>query len=353
MTDTDAKSPPGHSGVEALLLLAVFAYVVGTDLIVKDFLPAGIGPPLESALRWAPAFALMALCLLFGAPLGVISAPLVVVFVLLLAQSALRSPEPVRSGIELLREMPVYLTALVIAAGRISEMRFWRAVFAGLAVVVIGSLLTALLAPAIAYSGYEWGAHVRRLEGIAPQAVGLGFVSGLGAIIGVGLMVARLGQGAALGVLGTVALVALCLLCLIETQSRGPFIGAVVGLCAIVAVRFFGGGPAKPVVLLTLGVAFPVVLVAVYATLRLTPLDTMLGFALSFGDDRMMTLAERALIWAAARQDILANPFFGGGYRLDLQISHVFTDEDGLYPSYHSAFLGLWRDAGVFAALIA
>lgn len=333
--------------VQAAVLTAVFAYVFGTDLIVKDYLPGGLGPALETAFRWGPAFALIALALANGALLGAPTLPLLLVFLAAVFQSVLRSPDEVRSTIEFLREMPVYLTAFLIAAGRLPEHRFWQAVFAATFAIALLSLLAAIAAPALAYTGYEWGASVRRLEGVAPQTVSLGFTSGIAVVLGLGIVIEALRQGQGRAAAVGTGLVLLAALCLLETQSRGPLIGTLIACVALLALTAVVGRM-RDVVFLGLGIVLPLVFLAAYLLLLATPLDQMLALA-SQGSDRMMTLAERALIWDAARKDIAEAPLWGSGYRLDFYVEHHLTDEDGIYPSYHSAFLGIWRDAGILA----
>ncbi len=336
-----------------LFLVLISAFVFGTDLIIKDYLPSGVGSLLESAFRWLPAFGLIILSLLFGAPLGIFNAPLIGVFFLLLLQAVLRSENEARSFIELLRETPVYLMALVLVTGRLSERAFWIAVLAGGIGLCLLSLGAALLNPSVAYTGYEWGANVRRLEGVAPQAVSLGFVASLCFLIAINETLLKTPEHP---VSASVFLIfaILAFWCLVQSQSRGPTLSLFVAFLILFSLnvpRIWS----KSTVLLTVVLLFifPLIVGLTYAILRLTPLDTLLSFAMSFGDDRMMTLAQRALIWDAGKQDIVAHPLFGQSYRLDFHIDHFLADEDGIYPSYHAAFLGLWRDAGVFAALCA
>ncbi len=334
---------------QVALIIAVFGFVFGTDLIIKDYLPNSIGPLIETAFRWLPALALISLTLASGALFAIPTSPMLLLLLLMIFQSVLRSPDLARSAIEFLRELPVYLMALLIPFGSIGERRFWSTIFLATLALCILSLVATIPAPELAYTGYEWGPSVRRLEGVAPQAVSLGFISGLCVVLGTGLALNALKSGSIAFVAMFFGGAFIAALCLLETQSRGPLGGTLFAI-GLLFLLYATAGPMRVIAFLSLGILVPLGIFGMYLMVLLTPLDQMLTLATS-GSDRMMTLAERALIWDTARADIAQSPFWGHGYRLDFHVEHYLADEDGMYPSYHSAFIGVWRDAGVFAAL--
>lgn len=342
--------PASAAATETLVYVLLALFAVGVNLEIKGMLPGGLGAPLESALRWLPGLALSATLLAFHRPWdGILRSWPITIFVLAILQSSILSPDPVRSNIEFGRDLPVFLMLFAILANTIDERRFWTTLAYALSICSILSLLTTVIVPSQAWMNYEWGPSQWRLRGITSHAVTLTAFSGLGAVL---TSVLFLHADDYRKRMLYAAFAAANLLAFEWGSSRGPWLGVLLAyamLAALYVARL--SRPVGGAVLLLLALVVPTIVAGAYVYLHAIPAQSIIDFAFSFHDQRMMTLAERALIWEVAREHIAQSPFLGGGHALGVTVNHYLSDEDGFYPSYHSLFLHFWSESGVFALI--
>lgn len=344
--------PRAGVGTERLAYGLIALFAMGVNIEVKGLLPPGLGPMVESALRWLPGLALSLCLLLWHRPWsGLMASPLLALVLLAIGQSAVLSPVPQRSLIELLRELPVWLTLMAVIAGTLDEARLWRSLMLALSAFCALSVLTALAVPEHGWMNHEWGPSQWRLRGIAPQAVTFAFVAGLAVVLsGWHLLHAR---GGGLGWHAMLAmLVAVNLWAFMAAGSRGPWLGLLPAMAVLTVLPLVAAAPVlRAVALLVLVVVLPAAYAAVYIYTHALPLDVVIAFAEADGSPRMMTLVERALIWAEGRADIARAPLLGSGYHTGIAVDHHLADDDGAYPSLHALFLAIWHGSGAVAML--
>lgn len=347
----DATSPlAGQSHIsaptEVLCHVLAAAFVFGVNAEIKGLLPAGIGAPLESALRWLPGLFLALTVLFFHRPWeGVTRSLLFVILLAAILQSCLLSRSPERSTIEFARELPIYLCVLAILAGTVDEDRFWTSLALGLSTFCVFSLLVIVAAPEHAWMNHEWGRSQWRLRGIAPQAVSFAMVAGAATLMTMALFLIR--RRSFWLLLAAINFGAFYL-----AGSRGPWLGLLPMLFIIVssfALRSFPVG--RALTFFAFGLGFPLVIAALYTSLHMASVGQLSDLAARLGQQRSSTLIERALIWDVGRQDIASHPWIGVGYKLGVQVDHYLTDADGYYPSLHALYLAYWQNSGAFAAL--
>lgn len=341
-----AVAVPAASEVIVYALIGLF--ILGVNIEIKGMIPVG-GAPIESAFRWLPSLALTATLLAFHRPWeGIPQSWAVNLFVLALLQSSVFSPST-RSMIEFVRDVPVFLTVYAILAGTIDERRFWYTVALALSLISVLSLMTTVAIPSQGWMNYEWGPSQWRLKGITSHAVMLTTMTGLASVLTACLFFQ---PGSYRWKLLFAVLTVANVVAFDWGGSRGPWLGVLLGLAVLGALavasvsRVLSG-----VVLIVLLVLLPATLVGLDIFLHTVRLESVINYALSFHDQRMLTLVERALIWDVARHHVAEAPFFGTGHALGIQVNHYLADADGFYPSVHALFLHYWSESGIFALI--
>lgn len=346
---TNGSAAGATTGLATYALLGLYAF--GVNIEIKPYLLNGA--LLESLLRWLPGLTLSAALLVLHRPWrGMLASPVLLVLVLAIAQSTLHGIDPRRSLIEFVREMPIYLTAFAILAGSIREEQFWRTLTAASLAIAFGSVIAIAVDPASAWMNYEWGPAAWRLQGLMPQAVNLANCLGLALLLGGFFLLRKYEQRRMLRMVIAAGVLALTAWGFVAAGSRGPMIGIALALAVGVALAVARmSRRLRGMIAIILLLVLPLALMGMYIFIHALSVQSVLDFAISTNNPRMMTFVERALIWNDSRHLIAEAPIFGNGYRAGLQIDSFYANVDGFYPGTHSFFVAFWKECGIFALL--
>jgi len=277
--------------------------------------------------------------------------PFLLLFVVLVAASAVWSIDPAVTIRRLVRVATTVLDAIAFALMTWRTTRFQSALRPILTIVLIGSVIFVFAAPNLAIERSDATALVGAWHGLATQKNGLGSLAGIALLLWLHAWSTKERPSwlAAFGI-------ALSLTCLLKSRSSTSIIDA-----------FFSGilmlGLLRPPLALRRYLPFLIVmfvsvlLVYSLAVLNLLPGSGILLSPITALTGKDLTFSGRTAIWAIMNEHIALRPILGSGYgaywvNLPTSPSMEMIRRLYFYPTEsHNGYLDVINDLGIVGAL--
>jgi exopolysaccharide production protein ExoQ len=277
--------------------------------------------------------------------------PFLLVFIALVAASALWSIEPGVTFRRLFRVSITVLDAVAFALLTWRTTRFQSVLRPVLTALLVGSIIFVIAAPELAIEQLDLAAVVGAWHGLATQKNGLGSIAAIGLLLWLhaGLSREKPWWQAALGI-GVSAI------CLVKSRSSSSIVDVVfAGILMLMLLRPPSGLRRYLPYMIVLFVA--VLLVYSLAVLNLVPGSGVLLSPITSITGKDLTFSGRTDIWAIMNQHIAMRPLLGSGYgaywiQLPGSPSMEMLQRLYFYPTEgHNGYLDIINDLGAVGAL--
>lgn len=344
------------------LLMGALVWVLVVLMIVPEGLDYGSldttgSPPLGSATSRALWLALLVLgttMLLMRSALAIALLrrlnPLLLPIVLLAVLSIAWSIDPALSARRVYRLVTITVVAVAFGLGGWHAQRLQRVLRPILTLLLLGSVVFAIAAPALAIHQESASELAGAWRGLANHKNGFGALACTTLLLWVHAGLARQTGG-----LRAIAGAALALACLLLSRSSTSAAAAVAGVL-FMAFALRAPPLLRAAVPALAGLLAAALLVYALGVLDLVPGSATLLASIAAFSDKGTTLTGRTEIWAIVLEHVRQSPWLGTGYGAYWTAAPVMGSDayeivrrlDGFYPgSAHNGYLEIANDLGL------